>query len=116
MGTNEDGLTLPAIRAGDGSYHVIGSLTTVPPTTIKNTLELGSSLGKQMSNAWVILVCPTPCYVKMKCSSNPEHIDNSSDTEYGVEVIDHQDQHRRLLGVGGGGGILSVPDYVKPGS
>jgi hypothetical protein len=37
MGTNEDGLSLPAVRAGDGSDNVIGSLTRAPPPPITIT-------------------------------------------------------------------------------
>jgi hypothetical protein len=42
MGTDDEGLSLPAFRAGDGSYHVAGTLTTAPPTTLKKTLDLKS--------------------------------------------------------------------------
>ncbi len=35
LGTNEDGVPLSAQRPGDGTYHIIGTLTTAPPTTIK---------------------------------------------------------------------------------
>jgi hypothetical protein len=49
MGTNEDGLPLPAIRVGDGGYHVIGSLTSAPPTTQE---YLGPVLGIRQKNWW----------------------------------------------------------------
>ncbi len=35
MGTDMDGLPTPAIRSGDGKYHILGSLTTAPPTVLK---------------------------------------------------------------------------------
>jgi hypothetical protein len=37
---------MTALRAGDGSYHVNGTLTTTPPTTIGKTLEVRAGLGK----------------------------------------------------------------------
>jgi hypothetical protein len=39
MGTDEEGLPSPAVRSGDDTYHITGSLTTAPPMTIKKTLE-----------------------------------------------------------------------------
>jgi hypothetical protein len=49
MGTDDDGLPTPASRAGDGRYHIIGSLTTSPPTALKRlwptaTVCAGSSM------------------------------------------------------------------------
>ncbi len=77
MGTDEDGLPLTAISAGDGSYHVIVSLTTAPlPTTIKKTLDLCMPLSRKLGNARIILVFPTTRYVKEKCCNNPTHIDS----------------------------------------
>jgi hypothetical protein len=98
MGTDEEGLPLPAFRAGYGSYHVAGSLTTAPPTTLKKTLDLCSQIGKKMASSRVILVCPTPRYVVGKCCNDPSHIDNFNSDEYGDDLTDFQDQHRQLLG------------------
>jgi hypothetical protein len=51
VGTDEDGLPLTAISAGDSSYHVIVSLTTAPlPTTIKKTLCFCTPLGRKLGN------------------------------------------------------------------
>jgi hypothetical protein len=47
-GTNEDGLQLPTIGAGDCSYHFISSLTTAPPSTIKKTWDWCSPLAKNL--------------------------------------------------------------------
>jgi hypothetical protein len=98
MGTNEDGLPLPAFRADDGSYHVIGTLTTAPPTTIKKTLDMCTQLGKKIDKSRVILVCPTPRYVVGKCCDDPKHIDNFNSSDYRDDLNEFQDQHRRLLG------------------
>jgi hypothetical protein len=50
MGTNDDGLPLPAYRAGDGSYHIIGTLKTTPPTTIKKPWICARNSTKKMAN------------------------------------------------------------------
>jgi hypothetical protein len=98
MGTDDEGLPLPAFRSGDGSYHVAGMLTTAPPTTLKRTLDLCTQIGKKLANTKVILVCPTPRYVLEKCCNDPNHIDNFNNDDYGDDLTDFQDQHRRLLG------------------
>jgi hypothetical protein len=98
MGTDEDGLLLPAFRAGDGSYHIAGTLTTAHPTTMKKTLDMCSQLGKKFDKSQVILICPTPRYVVGKCCNEPNHIDNFNNSDYGDDLTEFQDQHRRLLG------------------
>ncbi len=100
MGTDGDGLPLPSYREGDCSYHVAGTLTTAPPTTLKKTLDICSELGKKLLETRVILVCPTPRYVVGKCCNDPSHIDNFGSHEYGDDFTEFQDQHRRLLGGG----------------
>jgi hypothetical protein len=98
MGTDDEGLPLPAFRASDGSHHVAGTLTTAPPTTLKKTLDLCNSLAEKLLNSKVVLVCPTPRYVLEKCCSEPSHIENFNNDDYGDDLTDFQDQHRRLLG------------------
>jgi hypothetical protein len=60
MGTDMDGLPTPAVRSGDGKYHILGSLTTAPPTVLKKTLELCVPLAAAAKGARVVLVCPIP--------------------------------------------------------
>ncbi len=74
MGTDVDGLPTPAIRSGDGKYHIQGSLTTAPPTVLKKALELCVPLANAAKGAKVVLVCPIPRYVKTKCCDDPSHI------------------------------------------
>ncbi len=62
MGTDEEGLPLPSYREGDGGYHIAGTLTTAPPTTLRKTLDNCVELGKKLLNSRFILVCPTPRY------------------------------------------------------
>jgi hypothetical protein len=119
MGTDDKGLPFPAFRAGDGSYHVADTLTTALPTTLKKTLDLCNPIGKKLLNTKVILVCPTPRYVLEKCCNEPTHIDNFNNDDYGDDLTDFQDQHRRLLGgwgvsVGLNFDILDLTAVVGP--
>ncbi len=60
MGTDVNGLPLPVERAGDGRYHIPGSLTTAPPTILKKVLEICNILVDPIKQTIVVLVCPTP--------------------------------------------------------
>jgi hypothetical protein len=119
MGTDDEGLPLPAFRASDGSHHVAGTLTTAPPTTLKKTLDLCSAFAKKLTNTKVVLVCPTPRYVLGKCCNETSHIENFNNEDYGDDLTEFQDQHRRLLGgwgvaVGLNFDILDLTAVVGP--
>jgi hypothetical protein len=51
MGTDDGVLPTEAFRAEDGRYHVIGSLTTAPPSVIKKNLALCTPMGEALGNA-----------------------------------------------------------------
>ena len=38
-GTNEDGSTLPAQKQSDGTWHIVGDLSPVPPSVLKAKLK-----------------------------------------------------------------------------
>ncbi len=97
MGTDVDGLPTPAIKSGDGKYHILGSLTTAPPTVLKKTLELCVPLANAAKGARVVLVCPIPRYVKTKCCDDPSHITNFGNEDYEEELMDIQEQHCKIL-------------------
>jgi hypothetical protein len=46
----------------------------------------------------VILVCPIPRYVKTKCCDDPSHITNFGNEDYEEELMDFQEEHRKILG------------------
>jgi hypothetical protein len=94
IGTDDDGLPTPASRAGDGSYHIIGSLTTSPPTALKRALSNCNSPCGVLSGSKVLLVCPIPRYVTKGCCEDLTHVTNISGPEYDDELLDFQDQHR----------------------
>jgi hypothetical protein len=101
MGTDEDGLPSPAFRSGDGTYHIPGSLTTAPPTTIKKALEHCATLAELLKKTRVLLICPIPRYVTGKCCADPTHIENFESPDYDDELLECQDQHRRILSAWG---------------
>ncbi len=98
MGSDSEGIPTPAVRAGDGRYHIVGALTTAPPTALKKTLELCNPLAEAVMETKVVLVCPIPRYIKTKCCDDPSHITNFASGDYKEELMDFQDQHRKILG------------------
>jgi hypothetical protein len=46
----------------------------------------------------VVLVCPIPRYVRTKCCDDPSHITNIGGEDYEEELMDFQEQHRKILG------------------
>jgi hypothetical protein len=113
MGTDDDGLPTPASRGGDGSYHIIGSLTTSPPTALKKALANCNSLCGVLSGSKVLLVCPIPRYVTKGCCDDPTHVTNISGPEYDDELLDFQDQHRKILATWGTANGLNY-DMIDP--
>ena len=51
-----------------------------------------------IGGAKVILVCPTPRYIKGKCCSEPGHVENFDGAGFLDDIGDCQEQHMRLLG------------------
>jgi hypothetical protein len=113
MGTDGDGLPTPSHREGDGSYHILGSLTTAPPTALKKALEACSPLISPIGSSSVLLVVPIPRYVVGKCCADPNHIDNFEKTDFEDDLLDAQEQHRRILSVWGAAGGLNF-DIIDP--
>jgi hypothetical protein len=87
MGTNSDGLPSEAIRAEDGSYHIVGSLTIAPPSLTKKILAGCSKLAHALKETGTVLVSPIPRYVFSKCCDNSDHIENFEDPELDEEVV-----------------------------
>jgi hypothetical protein len=100
MGSETDGLPTPAVRSGDDRYHILGTLTTAPPTALKKSLEVFAPLADAARGARVVLVCHIPRYVRTKCCDDPSHITNFESENYEEELMDFQEQHRKILGGG----------------
>jgi hypothetical protein len=98
MGTDVNGLPSPEERAGDGRYHIPGSLTTAPPTILKKVLEVCSTLAETIKQSNVLLVCPIPRYVMGSCCTDSAHIENRKSEDFEDELADCQEQHKRVLG------------------
>jgi hypothetical protein len=87
MGADGDGLPTEALRAEDGSYHVVGSLTVAPPSLIKKVLAGCSKIALALKETGTVLVSPIPRYIFSKCCNNPEHIENFEDSELDEEIV-----------------------------
>jgi hypothetical protein len=98
MGSDSDGIPTPAVRAGDGRFHIVGALTTAPPTALKRALEQCNPLAQVLKGNRIVLVCPIPRYVKSKCCDDTSHITNFAVGDYEEELMDFQEQHRKILG------------------
>jgi hypothetical protein len=97
MGTDGDGLPTPSFREGDGSYHILGSLTTAPPTNLRKALEACGPIIDPIGTASELLVVPIPRYVVGKCCADPKHIENFEKADFEDDLLEAQDQHRRIL-------------------
>jgi hypothetical protein len=87
MGTDSSGLPTEALRAEDGSYHIVGSLTIAPASVTKKVLAGCSELAKVLKGTGTVLISPIPRYVYSKCCDNLEHIDNFKDSELDEEIV-----------------------------
>jgi hypothetical protein len=97
MGTNSDGLPTEAVRAEDGSYHIVGSLTIAPPSLTKKILSGCSKLARVLKETGTVLVSPIPRYVFGKCCDNPDHIENFEDPELDEEVVSGLEGVKKIL-------------------
>ncbi len=87
MGTDQSGLPTEALRAEDGSYHIVGSLAIAPASVTKKILAGCSTLAKVLKGTGTVLISPIPRYVYSKCCKNPEHVDNFEDSERDEEIV-----------------------------
>jgi hypothetical protein len=81
------GLPTEALRAEDGSYHIVGSLTIAPTSVTKKILAWCSELAKVLKGTGTVLISLIPRYVYSKCCDNLEHVDNFEDSELDEEIV-----------------------------
>jgi hypothetical protein len=86
MGTDSYGLPTEAIRAEDGSYHVIGSLTVAPISCAKKVLSACTPIAEALKNMGVVLLSPVPRYMHTKCCEDPTHVENFDDPDLDEEI------------------------------
>jgi hypothetical protein len=87
MGTDSSGLPTEALRAEDGSYHIVGSLAVAPASVTKKILAGCSTLAKVLKGTGTVLISPIPRCVYSKCCDNPDHVDNFEDSERDEEIV-----------------------------
>jgi hypothetical protein len=98
MGTDGEGLPLPATAGEDGTYHIPGSLMVACAATVKKVLGNCNQIGKMCAKAQqVILVAPIPHFVTSKCCEDQGHVENYDKEDFEGEIVSGIDMHGRLL-------------------
>jgi hypothetical protein len=87
IGMDNERLPSEALRAADGSYHVVESLTVAPPLLTKEVLLGCTSLAQALKGTGTVFISPVPRYVYNKCCCNIEHIENFEDPELDEEIV-----------------------------
>ena len=96
-GTNEDGSTLPAQKLSDGTWHIVGDLSPVPPSVLKAKLKnLAGLLPVERNILWV-LISPIPRYISESCCPDPSHCQNRNDPGLKAEIIAATKQCEEML-------------------
>jgi hypothetical protein len=76
MGTDRNGLPAAAEKMLDGKHHLQGDLQTAPRQVFCRILKDCSPVLEASAAAAVVLMAPTPRYVKSGCCDNPDHVSN----------------------------------------
>jgi hypothetical protein len=83
LGTDEDGLPIPAEKSDeDGRYHLYGDLQLAPPSAFKNCLKHMEKMLAFVGDAKVVFVIPLPRYVLSGCCKDTEHVSNRLSGEF----------------------------------
>jgi hypothetical protein len=83
LGTDEDGLPIPAEKSDeDGRYHLHGDLQLAPPSAFKNTIKLVDIIISNTGEAKIVLTVPLPRYVLTACCDDTSHVSNRLDPDF----------------------------------
>ncbi len=97
MGSDTYGLPTEAVRAEDGRYHIIGSLSVAPISCAKKVLQSCSLLAEALRDTGVVLLSPVPRYIHAKCCEDPSHIENFDDQDLDGEIVEGLEGFKRVL-------------------
>ncbi len=97
MGSDTYGLPTEAVRAEDGRYHIIGSLSVAPISCAKKALLTCSPLAEALRDTGVVLLSPVPRYIHTKCCDDPSHIENFDDQDLDGEIVEGLEGFKRVL-------------------
>jgi len=76
MGTDRNGLPAAAEKMLDGKHHLQGDLQTAPRQVFCRIIKDCTPVLEASAAAAVVLMAPTPGYVKSGCCDNPDHVSN----------------------------------------
>jgi hypothetical protein len=97
MGTDTSGLPTEAVRAEDGRYHIVGSLSVAPVSCAKKVLQTCLPLADAIRDTGVVLLSPVPRYMHTKCCDDPSHIENFDDKDIDSEIAEGLEAFKRVL-------------------
>jgi hypothetical protein len=97
MGSDTFGLPTEAVRAEDGRYHIVGSLSIAPISCAKRVLQTCSPLAEALRDTGVVLLSPVPRYIHTKCCEDPSHIENFDDHDLDGEIVEGLEAFKRVL-------------------
>jgi hypothetical protein len=97
MGSDSYGLPTEAVRAEDGRYHIIGSLSVAPISCAKKVLQSCSPLAEALRGTGVVLLSPVPRYIHSKCCEDSSHIENFNDQDLDGEIVEGLEGFKRVL-------------------
>jgi hypothetical protein len=97
MGSDTYGLPTEAVRAEDGRYHIIGSLSVAPISCAKKVLQTCSPLAEALRDTGVVLLSSVPRYIHTKCCEDPSHIENFDDQDLDGEIVEGLEGFKRVL-------------------
>jgi hypothetical protein len=97
IGSDTYGLPTKAVRAEDGSYHIIGGLSVAPISCAKKTLLTCCPLAEALRDTGVVLLSPVPRYIHTKCCDDPSHIENFEDQDLDGEMAEGLEGFKRVL-------------------
>ncbi len=76
-------------------------------------LEACGPIIDPIGSASVLLVVPIPRYITGKCCADPKHIENFERVDFEDDLLEAQEQHRRILATWGAGCGLNF-DIIDP--
>ncbi|MEI6399544.1 MAG: hypothetical protein WCO71_12310, partial [Pseudomonadota bacterium] len=113
MGTNDDGLPIPATKAAsDGRYHLEGDLQAAPNGVFKNAAKEVAKMIEAAGGARTFLLTPLPRYVSAPCCGNSTHVSNRESDEFVSEQIRAKSRFAEAIALGSIADRVEIIDYI----
>ena len=83
---SEDGCLVPASRAGDGKFHIVGESVFADKEQQLRTFKLILPILLAVKDCNVVLVPPLPRYLEQSCCVDPTHVANMQLKDYKAKL------------------------------